>query len=605
MNLDTPVFVDFETEAIGPRPLEYPPKPCGVSILDPYEGDPRFGGELGMYYTGEEMHSRLKELWSSGRVICFHNAIFDLEVTLDHLGLPWPTYFHDTLILAFLTDCNAESLSLKFLAEKWCGIEPQARDELVEWILRNIPKSTPKNAGAFISKAPVPLVATYAVDDVRMTHALFEHCWPAVRDEQLKPYWREIKLLKILVDNSKAGIRVDREAMIEHLEIMRDGIRRADEWICQRLNSPGINVGSGPQLAQAILQSGLYHQDKPWPTTPKGAPRTNRVTVEQMISDKTLIDTLRYRGYMDTLCGTYLEPWIELSQYDGRIHTNWNPVRGEHGGTRTGRLSCKPTVQTAPSARGTGELHLEIELPPIPSVRKWLLPDEGEVMVAADFNGQELRLFAHFENGLLAEKYRENPRADLHTFASDTIKAMGFPNITRVWAKDVSFCVIYGGGAGKIAEIISNKEFREVSVNEVRPIVRAYETHVATRLPYMRQVMKQRYARNQPITTLGGRKVLMERPKVVNGRRMEFDYKGINLLVQGSAADQCKEAMVTYDGPGRIWLSAHDELVITCKPEDAEAAGIALQKCMCEQEFPISVPMIADVQIGHNYSEVK
>jgi DNA polymerase I-like protein with 3'-5' exonuclease and polymerase domains len=358
-------------------------------------------------------------------------------------------------------------------------------------------------------------------------------------------------------------------------------------------------------LAQALLKSGLFHKDKEWPTTPKGAPRTNRVTVEQMINDQGLIDTIRYRNYMDTLCGTYLEPWIELSKHNGRIHTNWNPVRGEHGGTRTGRLSCKPTVQTAPSARGTGELQLSIGLPEIPSVRKWLLPDEGEIMVAADFNGQELRLFAHFEDGQLKQKYIENPRADLHTFASDTIKAMGFPNITRVWAKDVSFCVIYGGGPKKIAEIISTKEFRTVTVDEVRPIVKAYETHVATRLPHMRAIMKQRYKLNEPITTLGGRKVLMERPKIVMGRRMEFDYKGINLLVQGSAADQCKEAMVTYDGPGRIWLSAHDELVITCKSEDAEAAGIALQKCMCEQKFPMSVPMIADVQIGNNYSEVK
>lgn len=604
MHQDTPVFCDFETAAIGPRPHEYPPKPCGVSLRDPYEGDERFGGETGQYYTGDEMKTRLEALWSSGRTICFHNAIFDLDVAEVHLGLPWPEYFHDTLVLAFLTDCNAESLSLKFLAEKWCGIEPRARDELVEWILKNIPKSNTKNAGAFISLAPVELVSTYAIDDVLMTHALFEHCWGPVRDLQLKPYVREIKLLKILVENSRIGIRVDREAMQTHLEIMRDGIRRADEWICNRLGTV-FNVGSGPQLARAILNSGLYYKDKAWPTTPKGAPRTNRVTVEQMISDKTLIDTIRYRGYMDTLCGTYLEPWLELSAHDGRIHTNWNPVRGEAGGTRTGRLSCKPTVQTAPSARGTGDLQLEVELPDIPAIRQWMLPDEGDIMVAADFNGQELRLFAHFENGLLAEKYRENPRADLHTFASDTIKALGFPNITRVWAKDVSFCVIYGGGAGKIAEIISAKEFREVAVNEVRPIVKAYETHVATKLPQMRAIMKQRYARNEPITTLGGRRVLMERPKIVNGRRMEFDYKGINLLVQGSAADQCKEAMVTYNGPGRIWLSAHDELVITCKPEDKEAAAIALQKCMCEQEFPISVPMIADVQFGLNYSQVK
>jgi DNA polymerase I-like protein with 3'-5' exonuclease and polymerase domains len=593
-----PIYVDFETHAIGERPHDYPPKPVGLAYYDPIEG-------VNEYFVGDDMSKWWKHALESGRPLCMHNATFDLDVAEVHLNMPWPELFHDTLILAFLTDCHVEQLSLKFLAQKWCGIEPDARDELVEWILRNVPKSTPKTAGAYICLAPVPLVAKYAKDDVRMTEALFKYTWDYVQKAQVSAYEREIKLLKILVDNSRAGIRVDRDAMIENLAIMREAIGRADTWIYNRLNSEPFNIDSGPQLAKAILASGKFRTDVPWPKTPKGADRTNRVTVEQMLDDKVLIDTLRYRGYMDTLCGTYLEPWIERSAHDGRLHTNWNSVRGEYGGTRTGRLSCKPTVQTAPSARGTGDLQLEIELPPIPAIRQWLLPDEGEVMVAADFNGQELRLFAHFEGGQLAEKYRDNPRADLHTFASDTIKALGFPNITRVWAKDVSFCVIYGGGATKIAEIIGTKEFRHVDVEEVRPIVRAYETHVATRLPQMRQIMKQRYAIDAPITTLGGRKVRGERPRIVKGRRMSFDYKMINLLVQGSAADQCKHAMVAYNGPGRIWLSAHDELVISCKPEDAEAAGIALQDAMCNQPFPMSVPMIADVQIGNNYSEVK
>jgi DNA polymerase I-like protein with 3'-5' exonuclease and polymerase domains len=250
-------------------------------------------------------------------------------------------------------------------------------------------------------------------------------------------------------------------------------------------------------------------------------------------------------------------------------------------------------------------LQLEIELPPIPAIRKWLLPDEGEIMVAADFQGQEIRLFAHFENGKLAEQYRLNPNVDIHTFTSKILIEAGFPNMNRVWAKDFAFCIIYGGGPPKVAEIIGNKEFRHVDVEEVRPAMQAYNTHVATRLPQMRQIMKQRYAIDAPLTTLGGRKIRMERPKIVNGRRMSFDYKGINLLVQSSAADQCKEAMVTYKGPGRIWLSAHDELVITCKPEDAEAAGKALQDCMINQKFPLSVPFVADIQIGNNYSEVK
>jgi DNA polymerase I-like protein with 3'-5' exonuclease and polymerase domains len=593
-----PIYVDFETHAIGERPHDYPPKPVGLAYYDPIEG-------VNEYFVGDDMSKWWKHALESGRPLCMHNATFDLDVAEVHLDMPWPELFHDTLILAFLTDCHVEQLSLKFLAEKWCGIQPDARDELVEWILRHIPKSTPKTAGAYICEAPVELVGKYAKDDVRMTEALFNHCWYYVQKAQVPAYEREIKLLKILVDNSRAGIRVDREAMIENLAIMRDGIKRADEWIYNRLNSQPFNIDSGPQLAKAILASGKFRTDVPWPKTPKGADRTNRVTVEQMLDDKVLIDTLRYRGYMDTLCGTYLEPWIERSAADGRLHTNWNSVRGERGGTRTGRLSCKPTVQTAPSARGTGDLQLEIELPPIPAIRQWLLPDEGEVLVGADFQGQEVRLFAHFEGGKLAEQYRLNPNVDIHTFTSKILVEAGFHNMNRVWAKDFAFCMLYGGGATKVAEIIGNKEFRKVDPEEVRPAMDAYTSLVATRLPQMRAIMKQRYAVDAPITTLGGRKVRGERPKIINGRRMSFDYKMVNLLVQASAADQAKEAMAAYSGPGRIWLSAHDEIVISCKPEDAKAVGLALQDAMCNQPFPMSVPMVAEVFVGKHYAELK
>jgi DNA polymerase I-like protein with 3'-5' exonuclease and polymerase domains len=593
-----PIFLDFETYAIGERPHDYPPKPVGLAYWDPVEG-------VNEYFVGDDMKKMWEHAVSTGRPLCFHNAQFDLDVAETHLNVEWPKLYHDTLVLAFLTDCHVEQLSLKFLAEKWCDIKPDARDELVEWILRNVPGSNTKNAGAHISKAPVELVAKYAKDDVRMTEALFKHTWSFVSQDQINPYIREILLIKVLTDNSRHGIRVDREAMVENLALMREAIVRADEWIYQRLNSAPFNIDSGPQLARAILNSNCFRTDVEWPKTEKGATRTNRITIEQMLDDKVLIDTLRYRGYMDTLCGTYLEPWIELSKHTGRIHTQWNSVRGERGGTRTGRLSCKPTVQTAPSARGTGELQLEVELPDIPSIRKWMLPDEGDVLVGADFQGQEIRLFAHFENGALAEQYRGDPNVDIHTFASKLLVEAGFPKMNRVWAKDFAFAIIYGAGANKIAEIIGNKEFRKVDVSEVRPAMQAYMTHVATRLPQMRAIMKQRYRLNEPFTTLGGRKVKGERPKIVMGRRMEFDYKMINLLVQGSAADQAKYAMVYYNGPGRIWLSAHDEIVISCKPEDVDVVSEALHRCMCEQEFPISVPMVAEVFVGDNYAKLK
>lgn len=591
-----PIFVDFETEAIGPRPLEYPPKPVGVAIFDPET-------DVSDYYVGDDMVTELTKAYNSGRPMVFHNAMFDLDVAETHLGLPWPERHDDTLTMAFLKDCHVDQLSLKYLAEKWCGIKPDARDELNEWILRNVPESTPKTAGAYICRAPVELVRKYAKDDVRMTAALYEHCLPAIQEQEVA-YRREIALQKVLVENSRLGVRVDRHAMMDAWRQLGADIEKCEQWIRTRLNAPDLEVGSGPQMARALLASDAYDRTLEWPTTAKGSPRTDKQTVSDMVTDKALIDVMRYRSYASTIRGTYAQPWLLMSKHTGRIYTEWNAVRGERGGTRTGRLSASPSLQTAPVRYPKFE-HLppELELQELPVVRQWLLPDEGHKMVSCDFQGQELRVFAHFENGQLAEQYKIDPRADLHQFAADLMsKATGYP-VSRTYSKGVSFAVLYGAGPNKISEML------EISVELARELVNAYKSSVATRLDAINAVMSKRYALGAPFTTLGGRRVKGEPAKVIMGRLRQFNYKMVNLLIQGSSADQAKQAMVDYaadpvNNPGRLLLSVHDELVVSAPADQIELAAERLAYVMCNA-LPMSVPMISDAKIGENYHECK
>ena len=127
----------------------------------------------------------------------------------------------------------------------------------------------------------------------------------------------------------------------------------------------------------------------------------------------------------------------------------------------------------------------------------------------------------------------------------------------------------------------------------------------------MNDDMRSRYARRAPFKTLGGRLVKGEPAKVIMGRLRSFDYKCLNLLIQGSAADQTKGAMVLLKKeldvlvPGaRFLLTMHDELVISAPEKDAERAAEILTRCMCDA-LPLDVPMMADAVIGNNYQEVK
>jgi len=583
-------FLDFETEAIQPRHISYPPLPVGVAVYCPETGEKE-------YYVGDKMKERLTEIWESGAETVWHNAIFDLDVAETHLGLKWPSNFHDTLILAFLHDCHAPSLSLKNLAEDWCGMPPDEQADLRDWILANVPGSTSMNFGAYISKAPVELVAPYAIGDVVRTHELWKHT-SNVRLDQPVAYEREIKLLRVLITMERNGLRVDREAMQKSADLMAHDIKICDDWIRARLNTPDLEVTSGPQLAKALIDSDAWERSKQWPTTKTGKPSTNKVTVEEMVTDPALIDVLKYVGTARVFLNTFCLPWLEQSERTGKIYPGYNSVRGERGGTRSGRLSTSPNFQNMP-ARYSPPKHLPIELNPLPKVREWVLPDnEDHVLVSVDYNSQELRVFAHFVGGSLAKQYLDNPSADIHTWCGQLLSKTLGREVTRLQSKTLGFGVIYGAGAPSISDLL------HISKEEASELIYAYKNHVAPELNKINAIMKQRYANNLPFRTLGGRLVKGEPPKFINGRRNGFDYKMCNLLVQSSSADELKQAMVDFPFPEMLRLSVHDELVLSCRRDRSELYGEMLQETMINA-LPLSVPVLAEVKFGDNYAECK
>lgn len=607
-----PVFIDFETEAIGPRPLEYPPKPVGLAVLDRTgqfaSGYLGFGHHIENTATFEEVKAFLTALWASGREICCHNSMFDVDVAMAHFGLPFPDpkLLHDTLVLAFLHDPHADSLSLKDLSTKWLDDLPEERDELFMWLVENVPevKRSPKKSGAHICRGPGELVGRYAMGDVRKTAKLFDYTHK-VREEQPVAYLREIALMPILIANSTQGVRVNRKGMLEAVLHTTTDIIACEKWLRKYFkleDTAELNFNSGMQLAKLCMDAGAWDQSVEWPRTETGTLRTDKDTLAAVLKDTQLIAVLRYRDLLSKLQGTYLEPWLLQSETTGRIYTEWNNVRGERGGTRTGRLSGKPTLQTMPVRYpNMDELPPDLIVQGIPKLREFILPDEGHKIISADFQAQELRIFAHFEDGALAAQYRNDPNVDLHQFTADMMSQNSGKDVTRTYAKGISFAVLYGAGPRKISEML------EIPYDLAKELMDAYQTSVAPGLRGMNADMSSRYARRAPLRTLGGRLIKGEPPKLVKGRLMRFDYKMINLLIQASAADQAKQAMIDYATrarDSRLLLSMHDELVISAKEEFAVREAATLTDAMCNA-LSMDVPMVAEAKIGNHYGEVK
>lgn len=577
------VTLDFETEAIEGNPIVNPPKPVGLAIRW-HEGNAEYITNL------EIVENLLKELWDSDRELLFHNAPFDLAVARAHFGLPWPDWHrvHDTMPLLFIDDPYAASLSLKPSAERLLGEFPDEQNALHAWILANVPGATAKNAGAHISKAPVALVAPYAIGDVERTFKLYALLRPRVPTQ---PYDVERRLAPILSESSIRGVRVDRDALHFDTQIAVAAQDLISSVLRQRLGD--INFNSPKQLGEKLESLGFV-----LPRTEKGNISTARDALELAVTDKSLLDLLAYHSTLETLVGTFMLPWLELSERTGRLHPEWNSVRGDKNGTRTGRLSCNnPNLQNIPNilARTVPD-----GLSALPHMRDYLLPEEGCVWAKRDYSSQEVRILAHFEEGALADAYRANPSLDPHSLAQEMIKKVTGVEYPRKDVKITAFSVIYGAGASSLAEQLKR------SRKEAQEIKSAYLAAFPGVLELQRSVTS-RLKMGGKVKTLGGRLYGSDHPIMKCGRVMTFEYKGLNALIQGSAADQTKQSVIDWHENSRDGVSllatVHDEINVSIPKEYLEDEMAHLKHHMNADR--LDVPMLSEGFVGPSWGQVE
>ena len=520
--------------------------------------------------------------------LLFQNGKFDIAVMERWWGLsPDPLLCEDTLYQIFLYDPYADSFSLKSSAERILGIKPEEQNTLHSWIVANF-RVKEKEAGAYIAQAPVELVSPYARGDVDRTLALYEFLKDKVN---AGPYNREKLLRPILVEAERKGVRVNVEALAADLRVYEAALLRCEDDVKRQLGAPDCNLESKEELADALEKAQAVTE---WRLTPTGRRSTTRDNILAVVRDPLLGNLLAYRSALSHCLSSFFRPWFALSASTGRMHPEWHSVRQARDdkntqGTRTGRLSCsRPNFQNPPNEY---DVVPPTGLPALPIMRKYILPEEGGRWYKRDYSQQELRILAHYAEGRLYGEYQKNPKIDAHETCQKLILDISGRDVPRKHVKITGFSIIYGAGVSGLATQL------KVSSAEAASIRHAYFQALPDVGKLMAMVL-ERGRKGEKIRTWGGREYGSERTK--DGR--QFDYKLLNYLIQGSAADCTKEAIIRWHanrGSGVFHATVHDEVNITGHdPKDMDL----LRQAMESIEF--DVRMLTDGYMGDSWQNL-
>ncbi|MFH1097408.1 MAG: DNA polymerase I [Candidatus Desantisbacteria bacterium] len=298
---------------------------------------------------------------------------------------------------------------------------------------------------------------------------------------------------------------------------------------------------------------------------------------------------LEYRG-IAKLKSTYIDNLFELiNPITKRVHTTYNQAV-----TTTGRLSSSnPNLQNIPIRTELGK-----------SIRGAFIPEEGYLLLSADYSQIELRILAHISRDAnLLDAFIHD--IDIHSQTAARIYDCDMPMVTqdmRRVAKVVNFGIIYGMSAyGLSQELkIPPKKAQEM-------IDKYFNTHSGVK-SYINSTIEQA-TRDGFVTTLWGRKRYIPELKSGNKNIREFGQRAaINMPIQGSAADLIKSAMINISKQidnkrVKLLLQVHDELVFEVKQDIIEETSNLVKECM-ENAAEFSVPLKVDINYGKNWGEI-
>jgi DNA polymerase I-like protein with 3'-5' exonuclease and polymerase domains len=537
----------------------------------------------------------IQEVLKTDAAKIMHNAQYDLG-WIRSMGWEVKGPIIDTMVTAALVDENRRSYSLNNLSIEMLG-EMKSETELKEEAAQR-----GLDAKAELWKMPAMAVGFYAEQDAVLTLKLWHHLKTFVRKEQLQTIWNtEMELLPILIKMREVGIRID----LDKAEILKKQFKTLESSLIteiKKLSGVAVDIWAARSVAKAFDAVGIKYDLTEKSKAPSFT--TNWLTN----NEHPLAKLIREAREVNKLHSTFIDSFLRYS-HKGRIHAEINQLRSDTGGTVSGRLSySNPNLQQIPARnKEYGKL-----------IRGLFLPEEGCKWGSFDYSQQEPRLVVHYAattdkklGGLagadvLIKAYREDD-ADFHQVVAD------MANIPRTQAKTINLGIFYGMGQAKLAKQLG------ITVEEAKSILAEYNNKV----PFVKQLanrVQKQASETGAVKTIGGRKCrfnlyepksyglflaltekeyIMEHGSLSSARRA-MTYKALNRLIQGSAADQVKIAMVNCYKAGHIpMLQIHDELCFNIESENDEKNIINVMENSVELEVPNKV----DVAIGDNWGE--
>jgi len=517
-----------------------------------------------------------------------HNAMYDLG-WLWAEGIEVKGRIVDTMIVAALIDENRFSYALNALGRDYLNERKSEKD------LYEAANSFGVNAKSEMWKLPAHFVGAYAEQDAALTLKLWQFFKGVIIKEDVADIFDlELQVLKVVFDMRKKGVRVD----LEKAEELKVYLQREEEKVLQESGGTDIDIWAAASIAKAFDAKGLTY-----PKTPKsGQPSfTKNFLANHAHALPQAVVRARELNKART---TFIDTIIK-HQHNGRIHAEAHSLRSDDGGTVTGRFSySNPNLQQVPARNA------EIG----PMIRGLFLPEEGELWGAFDYSSQEPRLVVHYSSLLkltgaqeFADQYNVDATTDFHQMAADIV------GVPRKQAKDINLGLFYGMGKNKLAEQLG------LEYEDAKDLFKEYHGKV----PFVQQLadyVVNRASNKGLIRTLLGRKCRFDKwepnayglykPQTYEDAYAEhgpaikraFTYKALNRLIQGSAADQTKAAMVALHKEGITPLiQVHDELDISvAEPETASVIQEIMETCVDMQ-----IPSVVDAEFGPSWGEAK
>jgi len=518
----------------------------------------------------------------------FHNAMYDV-CFLRAERYEIQGRIVDTMIAGSLVDENRFRYDLGSLGRDYVGIGKN------EGVLKETAEHWGIDAKSEMYKLPAMYVGEYAEQDAVLTLNLWQEMKKEIKSQDIENIFNlETELFPCLVDMRFLGVRVDLEAAHKLKEELVSEEKRCLEKVWKET---GVDV----QIwAARSIERVFQHQKLPYEKTAKTeAPSFTKNFLQNHSNE--LVKLIARAREINKAHTTFIDTILK-HEHNGRIHAEINQIRSDQGGTVTGRFSyANPNLQQIPARnKDLG-----------PRIRSLFIPEEGTTWGCFDYSQQEPRLVTHFAalDGLykvseVLDAYNEG-EADFHQIVAD------MANIPRSQAKTINLGLFYGMGKNKLqAELGILKE-------DAEDLFRTYHDKVPFVKMLMENVSRRAQDKGHVRTLLGRRcrfplwepnqfgihKPLKHEEALLEhgpGIRRAFTYKALNKLIQGSAADMTKKAMVELYKEGIVpHIQVHDELDISV---DGNSDKI---KEIMETAVELEVDNKVDYESGPNWGTIK